>query len=304
MARGWCCCEPAGAFATCPWTHVRVCTACGLTVCAGEEGGEASNGVCHCQGAPTPSVDRGTGCVVCVGCGVVVENFLIDESLEYASEPRAGGAPVAAAPASETLQDGLRTVESFAHALRFSSATGVVLARAKELFADVHAVRTVRRDARDAYAAAALYLACKLEAAAREMAAVAAACGVQLQAVNAAVAAFRERLAGKPYAPRLVEGIRAGDLINATVDRVSGLSDENRRRVKRVAHRLDDFLRERLDCSRAPRTVCSGLIWVAMQRENVPAPKAAVLRACEVCAQTLDKVSGEVQRCLLRATRR
>ena len=201
------------------------------------------------------------------------------------------------------LREGLRRIEAMAHGLRFASATGVVQTRAQEMFRDLNAVKTIRVDVRDAHAAAALYMACKMENAGREIAVVAAACGVATSSVTSAYSSFREKLADKPYAVNMSEAIRADSLINSFVDqvaaRVSSMTTEQQKRVKCTAHRLNEYLVTALDCSRAPRTVCSGLIYVAIQRESVAVPKRAVLEACNVCQQTLDKMVMELQRCLV-----
>lgn len=261
---------------------------------------------------------------MCVQCGVVVESLVFDSSPEWRSHDtndrsRAGAAEDLLLPGVmqatafgcktqwrcvgrdplTTLRESFLVIEGFLRLLGLSSDSGSA-AWAKELFRDMHDLKPVRGDSKTSYAAAAVYFGCKLAGGARELRHVASLCGVDICLLNDAVAAFKDRLAGKAYHPRLFEAVQAGTLINMYADRL-GLGQGELRRIKRAAHVLDEELMEVLDCGRAPRTICSGVLWLAASKENVRVSKRAVMAACGVCQQTIDKVTTQIQSTLQRS---
>lgn len=286
--------------------------------------------MCDCGSVPGTTVtDWASGDVVCVMCGVVLEGHILDESPEWrhyaqddghagpdrsrvgAAASRNGGAVagtyldlgqgkrrrLAAAaldPHASTLREGLGLVESFATAFRLST-TSLIANTAKELFEDAHVARPSRADTRRPLAAAALYFACKLENTGRELRQVADVCGVDERALNAAADDMKAMLAGRPYHARLHSTLQAGKLVDIFLDRLS-LKAEDRRRVWRAAQAMDGRLSRLMDCGRKPRTICSGLLWVALQDEAVAGvAKKDVTAACAVCQQTLDKVVAQIR---------
>lgn len=269
--------------------------------------------------------DWASGDVVCRACGVVVEGHVLDEGPEWwgdgcragPPDPRgrlgtylvkAGGAKRfrhggGEDPSAAALTEGLRVVDQMVLGLRLSTTCGIA-GTAKELFSDLHAARAVRGDTRRATAAAAVYLACKLENAGRDLRLVSHALDVDVRALGAAAGDFKDRLDGKPYHARLFEGLRAGRLIDVMLDRLvaaGALAGARRRDVWRAAQHLDEVLSRALDCGRKPRTICSGLLFVAAQHAAVPLDKKAVAAECEVCQQTLDKVVAQIRGCLAAA---
>lgn len=281
--------------------------------------------MCDCAGGPTAVTDWSGGDVVCSACGVVLESHILDDCPEWrnyeagedksrvgASSSRGGGGtfldPVpgckrarvyreAAEAREAALREGLAAVDHFVGSCRLSS-TGSVAAVARELFEDVHAARAVRSDNRRVVAAAAVYHACKMERLGRELRWVAAVCEVDQRALNAATADFKDLLAGRPYHARLFDALPAGTLLDIFLDRL-GLAPDPRKRVWRAAHRIDEALAGgAMDCGRKPRTICSGIIGVALAREGVAVGKKELTRACSVCQQTLDKVMAQIRRAL------
>lgn len=273
--------------------------------------------------------DHASGDLVCTQCGVVVEGHMIDTAPEWRSHDvhdrsRAGAAEnlllpdqhrttfdSAAAGGAEskslwrcvgrdplaTLRDAFSSIDGYMRCLGLST-DGTAAAWAKEVYRDMNEARAVRgAEARQTHAAAAVYFGCKLSGAARELRHIAASCGVGIAALNDAVAAFKDRLAGKTYHPRLFEAVQAGTLINMYADRLD-LASEELRRIKRAAHMLDEQLLHVLDCGRAPRTICSGVLWLAAAQEQVRVSKRAVMTACGVCQQTIDKVTAQISQVL------
>jgi transcription initiation factor TFIIIB Brf1 subunit/transcription initiation factor TFIIB len=270
--------------------------------------------------------------MVCTQCGVVVEGHMIDSAPEWRSHDvhdrsRAGASENLLLPdqhhrttfdASRTngraaectslwrcvgrdplasLRDAFAAIDGYVRGLGLST-EGTAAAWAKEVYRDMNEAKPVRgAEARQAHAAAAVYFGCKLAGAARELRHISASCGVGIAALNDAVAGFKDRLGGKSYHPRLFEAVQAGTLINMYADRL-GLGDDDLRRTKRAAHVLDEQLLHVLDCGRAPRTICSGVLWLAAAQEGVRVSKRAVMAACGVCQQTIDKVTAQISQVL------
>lgn len=283
--------------------------------------------MCDCV-APDLVTDWASGDVVCRGCGVVVEGHILDESREWRAHEqdgagggtdrrRAGGGvdrqgrptgtylEAAGGPAKRRrfvcaergdagLHEGLRQVESFVADFGLST-TCSIAGTAKELFEDLHGIKCVRSDTRRAVAAAAVYFGCKMERAGRELRLVAQVCEVDPKALNAATNEFKRALAGKPYYAALLATMPAGTMLDIFLDRLK-LSADQRKRVWRTASSLDRLLQGRFDCGRKPRTICSGIVWVALQREGIDhVTKKHVTDACAVCQQTLDKVVAHIR---------
>lgn len=282
--------------------------------------------MCDDCGPEAPVVyDHATGDEICSGCGLVLAGHLFDDDHrqvhgeaawhDHVAAGEAGtrldlGAGcgvsrrvLAAAQPPPAMRDGLRLVGNVAADLGFRGAGGdggehVVLATARGLYRDLNAAKTVRACDAPAAAAAAVYLACKLNACPREMAAVGAVAGLDAPSVGAAVGAYKDKLAGKAYHAGLFRALVPGDLVNAYVSRLAaeaGLDALVERRVRRAAHRVNERVADRMDCSRTPKTLCSGAVFLALAAENVAVPKKVVLKACGVCQQTLDKVVAAMQ---------
>lgn len=272
--------------------------------------------MCDCE-TSDPVTDYASGTEVCRGCGVVMDSVIFSEQREWFEDrnARAGAPPeafIASQPAhflttgavskrvlaaasadpERLLREGFAAIVKQAGYM-FQAADSLVVLRAKELFRDVHAVKTVRSDTRDAYAAAALYYGYKMEKCPRELRTLQLKTGVAGRQLNAAVDAFKVLLEGKPYHRELFATVYAGDLINAYGDRVP-VSDADKRRLKKTAHDLDEALAGRLDTGRRPATVVSGLLAVAARRAGLAVSKKALLAACGVCQQTLDRMAAEI----------
>lgn len=302
-------------------------------------GGGSGGGCCDCGDGPTPVTDWASGDVVCSACGVVVEGHILDETPEWRNHgPEEDRSRVGAAdprgrlgtylvvsgvsrhngdkrvcrglagredPKETALTEGLRTVDELLLALRLST-TGTIAATAKELFSDLHEAKGVRSDNRRAAAAAAVYYGCKLENCGRELRLVSDVCQVDAKALNVATSEYKAALGHRAYYPRLFATLQAGKLIDIFLDRLVAagrLPPEHRRRVWRAAHQLDETLMNTMDCGRKPRTICSGILYVAAQQENVTCiGKKEITDACDVCQQTLDKVVAQIRASLGRGT--
>ena len=268
--------------------------------------------MCDCEHYDEASLvtDYSSGDVVCVQCGVVVEGHVLDTGPEWRAHDAAGRCraevsaapartvydkrvPAWALPARDPLADAYAIIDQCLCAIGMTTSSNVA-AWAKELYRDMSTIRAVRGEAKGVHALAAVYFGCKLAGVPRELRHLAAVCNVDGAHLNDAVAAFKDRLEGKPYHARLFEAVQAGTLINMYADRLQ-LDSAALRQIKRAAHMLDEQLLDTLDCSRAPRTICSGVMWLAAQREGVPVSKRAVAAACGVCMQSVDKMAAELQ---------
>lgn len=202
-------------------------------------------------------------------------------------------------PREASLTEGLQTVDELALALRLPT-TGTIAVTAKELFTDLHEAKGgVRSDGRRAAAAAALYYGCKLENTGRELRHVSEMCQVDPKALNAAVSEYKAALTSRPYYPRLFATLQAGKLIDIFLNSLEaggGLRAADRRLMWREAHQLDEALVDAMDCGRKPRTICSGILYLAAQRLGIHTlGKKEITEACNVCQQTLDKVVAQIR---------
>lgn len=271
--------------------------------------------MCDCADGPTPVTDWARGDVVCCACGVVVEGHILDDTPTWAEtaapSPKrrrtgdaAGGKErklrCVVDPKEASLMDGIKVIDHFVGRFGLST-TSAIATTAKELFTDLHAVKGVRSDTRQALAAAAVYYGCKMENAGRELRLVSQVCEVDAKALNAAASEYKESLHAQAYHPKLFAGLQAGKLIDMFLDRLR-LPADQRRRVWRAAHALDESLVDLMDCGRKPRTICSGILYMAVQQEAIAGvTKKDITEACSVCQQTLDKVVTQLRASLTAA---
>lgn len=279
--------------------------------------------MCECAVGPSLVTDWASGDVVCQGCGIVLEGHILDESPEWTTrehEPDKSrvGAPNARlgtfldtagragagckkrkfrdtrTPREIGLKEGRDAVDACVSGLCLAIG-GTVCAAARELFELHFDKKGVRSDTRGAVAAAAVYLACKLENVGRELRLVSGVCQVDLRALNAATTDLKDSLVDHPMYPKLAAGLSAEKLIDIYLDRLR-LPAEQRKRAWREAVRLEEDLRARgvMDSGRKPRTLCCGILHVALGRAGCEVPKKELARACAVCQQTLDKVAGHI----------
>lgn len=244
---------------------------------------------------------------MCCGCGVVMESRIMDDRPTWCPEDSGVGADHRRAkrarreccatedPRDASLRAGLREVDRLVSCFRLSSNSNIAIT-ARELFKDVHEARGVRADARRAMAAAAVYYGCKLEDAGRELKMVSDVCEVDPRALNAAVSAYKEALPDKPYYPRLFARLQAGKLIDVCLDRLR-LPVEVRKRMWRAAHRLDERLVETMDCGRKPKSLCSGVLFLAASHEGLDSQigKREIATACSVNQQTIVNVVAHIR---------
>ena len=270
--------------------------------------------MCDCE-RPRLVTDWENGDVVCAGCGVVVEGHIIDETPEWRNHAEDAGrdrSRVGQAGAelgtfvdvkcsfrgavrafrgdsrSESLTAALRATDECVSCVGMSSASALA-DTAKMIIRDLAESRgPVRSDVRRATAAAAVYLAFKIMDLGREMRFVSNACVVEYRALGAAVTDVKDALVEKSYHPRMACALRFGALIDVFLDKMN-LGAENRKKAWREARVLDELASERVDSSRKPRTLCCGLLYLAIQRAHLDVSRSAVATACGVCVQTLDK---------------
>lgn len=270
--------------------------------------------MCDCYGAGhgTWVTDWAQGDVVCTRCGVVVEGHIIDESPEWthrageADKSRVGMASTdlgtyidtkrrklrdaSWTPKERARREGLDLVNSFL-ALMSLSTSGGIAATAREIFVDFDDAKGVRSDTRRHAAAAAVYFACKMENAGRELRLVASVCDIDQKQFNAVTAEFKDALKYKPYHDLMHQALHPSKLLDVFLDRLR-LPTADRKRVWKCATQLTNDLQGLMDCGRKPRTLCAGIVWTSLQRQGIDVPKKTVSEACAVCQQTLDKVAA------------
>lgn len=258
---------------------------------------------------PQPVTDWARGDVVCCGCGVVLEGQLLADTPDWDNSNNNGhghghshgqhtrGHPnkrrkLVACDEEAPLLAGRQVVDAFV--ARFGQSTSSnVAGTARQLYTDVHAAKKQIRgaDARSAAAAAAVYFGFKFEGVGREMHLVAGVCEVALKALHAAVSEYKDVLRDRPYYPKLFTRLHVGMLLDVCIDRLR-LAAAQRKALWRTAHRLDEQLSACMDCGRKPKTLCSGVMWLAAHQEGIAVDKKDVAAACLVCPQTVDKIAA------------
>ena len=242
---------------------------------------------CQCAEPGCQVTDWGRGDVVCQGCGVVLESHILDDAAEWVDAQPARGPGIRCIVENASLEAGLAMVNRCVSQFGLTTSSNVAQS-ARQLFEDVHALKRHHRDPMAA-AGAAVYFGFKFEGHGRELQHVSAVCGVDMRTLHAAVTDFKDLLRDKAYYPKLFTRLRVSMLLGACIDRL-GLPPDQRRRLWRAAHQVDEDLAGAMDCSRKPRTLCSAVVWLAVRRERLGVDKRDVAAACSVCPQTIDKI--------------
>jgi transcription initiation factor TFIIIB Brf1 subunit/transcription initiation factor TFIIB len=285
-------------------------------------------GACDCpDGVPgRVVVDRGD--TICVACGVVIDTHGFDERPEYFEPQHAiAGAPgsrqrtvapslddrllgatadlapmrrrVSSQDPHKNVRMGFREVERFASSIGLSDSHTMVVT-AKSIFRDYCEARKLRQDARAAAAACALYLGCKAHERScdrnpRSLKEIEGVCGMDLHDM---LKAFKSTLADKPYAHLLTSTVHASDVLTRAMGALveSGLSpDERRRALKRSRELHETVLRLDLMEGRNPHTVCSAVLYHALDGEaKGKVSKRDIQKACDVSGVTLNKALKEL----------
>lgn len=283
--------------------------------------------MCDCFGGSKWLItDWASGDVVCRGCGVVVEGHILDEAPEWTHREGAPDKSRVGMPSAElgtvldtkrrklhdasqtsrdrALREGLELVDSFVTQFRLST-TSAIAVTARDLYRDFDAARGVRNDNRRCVAGASLYFACKIENMGRELRLVANVCGLDRKQFHATTADFKECLEGKPYHELMFQTLHPSKLVDIFLDRLH-LPSEDRKRVWKTAMDLCDILGAQglVDSGRKPRTLCGGVVWVALRVQSVDVSKKDVSEACDVCQQTLDKAAALVMSSVKKADKK
>lgn len=275
---------------------------------------------CDC-GDESAWVTGNDAMVVCTSCGVVVDACPLDDSapFERQDEPRPRPSAGAKRARPEQRQGVSRRVQlrcgapeqtaqeraaeasvcAVNHAaVRFRlDRDHVVAQHAAQLMRDYHASRRqVCAVNRPALVAAALYFGFSFAGADRELRAVSATLDVPHHALLVAVTNYQDALGAGDR--RLFAGVRVGRLLAVSLDRLAAaarMDAATRGRVWGTAHRLAETLAA-ADCGRKPRTVCCGLLWLAVADVGAAGvTKQQVCDACDVCPPTLDKVAQQLR---------
>ena len=280
---------------------------------------------CDCREGPVNVVeDRRSGDAICMGCGVVVEAHMFDDRPAYDTFAPSGRndafvppiphsqrtAANAAAPrgrdfsrvgrerdAHRSAREGLAIVERFGRLMN-ATETHQIVEMAKRVYVDYAAAAAIRHDAREAFAAAALYFGCKAHAracdrGARSLREIAALCGIP--DLHGAVNAIKATLRDVDYRELLLTAVGPSDMLLRTLQRVTDVAEltpDEWRRVQRRAFDVCDVITESgvLE-GRFPSTVCAVVIFRACDAE-IPGKKvrkSTIYTACEITSVTMNK---------------
>jgi len=239
-----------------------------------------------------PVLDTATGDHVCHGCGVVVSSHHMVDAPEwyFSSDSRAGAPAPPSAPPMETRAqlDALDALHAGAASMHLPQ-THVVVQAAREVL--VHVLERpgachVRSDNRGAVAAACLYVGFKLSNCERQLATVAAHCGVAMKAARKAYDAVCEALRDHACFPR-VQRSRL-EPKHVVTEFASKVAPGEASRLSARALALAAALEARgAQLGRQPQTVAAALVFRAARELGMDVPPTALRENCGVCPQVM-----------------
>lgn len=264
--------------------------------------------------------DRASGELVCQRCGVVLETNLFDEHLEHYTDhsgPRAGfngetllpEQPIHINPMPGRKRS-LCNVDPHATTRKLFAVVEnmgfkfpkVVQDTAKMLCRDYLKLKAVRTDSRTVYAAAALYLAAKMHGqcggrSKKEAASQFGSYGVTEKSITHTAKIMRRMLIKEPYSDQLCREMDLTGLVYRLADLID-VDEPARRAIKREARIMLDMLAEQKLEGKTPNSICSGVIWCALQTLKLQLPKQHVHAVCQVSGTTMEKMAEEVMAAL------
>lgn len=277
----------------------------------------AAESVCDCD-EPDPSrvvCDYAGGSYICTACGVVLNEQVYGVGREYWEDNYEESKTCKTSYSSSTrvirnkgvvvYGDDDSTAKHVAVACKHIEELGIlfglgsshnVVTTAKQLYTDAVAKNGggLRSRSKNVYPACALYLAFKVEGVHRSIKDFAEASDM-----SAGIKTFRDLLADKPYAPKLVESATSEDLVGrtmTTLQHTTGLSlDDKIKLTKRVRDIQDHVQQHGLLEGRTPEGVLAGIVWAATLQEQLCIKKKSVHEACGVSGVTLVKAYKELK---------
>lgn len=170
---------------------------------------------------------------------------------------------------------------------------------AKELMRDSMESDVVRAEERiRVVAAACLYFACKLDGVDRGETEVADALGIDRRALQKCSNKLRSVLVNKPYAQKMLSGIRPTALLPRMLQRVLHLPSLKDavpyKDVRRDVERMGESIRDGVTLDgKKPQSVCAAMIALVIEQRGVPLPPMS--RFAAACGLSVGALLGALE---------
>jgi transcription initiation factor TFIIIB Brf1 subunit/transcription initiation factor TFIIB len=266
-------------------------------------------GECFCEGGvPTPIFDPHTSADVCIGCGVVLEAVL-DSAPEYEYSENGRDVSFSSTFEGHTLntycmrgKDSLRASLMTSDEVKMFEATKVVktICDSLRIPAD-HVIRSTAMDLikrltervqingkkRHASYAVAIYLACKLNNAERELRAFETASGIDIKNLNFALAKYREF---NMNVSSTHESLASLSIYKLDMD------DQTKKTLRKHVLDMIDQYPDVFSGSRKPRTIVGALILINAFRNGIDIDMQNISTAMEIGFTSISTAARDISK--------
>lgn len=263
--------------------------------------GARREGACDCAPEqPTLVHDTRSAELICQECGIVVEAHMLEENpylpnhAPMPDDDDGGGVFLQGTSAqlpkiasakherpSDTLQEATLQIK---HICSNAALPQAVVDMALTIYKDTRVHRIIQMRAVPAYAACAVYRACKVHGVPRTQEEVCRYVNVSKTDVTKIGRNVDEAIRHKPYATQAATETKPEHMLLRVLSRL-GLNNE--RTVTRHALDLDAKLRRAGGLgSKNPKSVCSALIYISSRLASVEVEQQDIIDACQVCKAT------------------
>ena len=269
----------------------------------------SANG-CFCE-VPTIIYDSQMGTEICAACGVVLERVL-DESPEYGYDENGTDISYASSFSGVVIQtdnaltnkiqktmmtsadvesgEMKKTIHTICDAFHIPS-PNVIRDTAIELSSMLREKVKICGKKRYACYAVAVYFACSLNHAERELRSFHTVCSVEIKNLNFAVKTFRQYIG-----EQLVEKNNPHDaLISSTIAKFS-ISEEHKKTLRKLVLNMADQHTGIFDSGRKPRTIIASLIMINVFRSDVPLDMREIADVMQICHSSISSGAKDLSK--------
>jgi len=269
----------------------------------------SANG-CFCE-VPTIIYDSQMGTEICAACGVVLESVL-DESPEYGYDENGTDISYASSFSGVVIQtdnaltnkiqktmmtsadvessEMKKTIHTICDAFHIPS-PNTIRDTAIELASNLREKVKICGKKRYACYAVAVYFACSLSHAKRELRTFHTVCSVEIKNLNFAVKTFRQYIG-----EQLVEKNNPHDaLISSTIAKFS-ISEEHKKTLRKLVLNMAEQNTDIFDSGRKPRTIIASLIMINVFRSDVPLDIREIADVMQICHSSISSGAKDLSK--------
>lgn len=251
------------------------------------------------------------GTEICAACGVVLERVL-DESPEYGYDENGTDISYASSFSGVVIQtdnaltnkiqkttmtsadvesgEMKKTIHTICDAFHIPS-PNVIRDTAIELSSMLREKVKICGKKRYACYAVAVYFACSLNHAKRELRSFHTVCSVEIKNLNFAVKTFRQYIG-----EQLVEKNNPHDaLISSTIAKFS-ISEEHKKTLRKLVLNMADQHTGIFDSGRKPRTIIASLIMINVFRSDVPLDMREIADVMQICHSSISSGAKDLSK--------